>query len=267
MDLEEVIFMDEQMTIQEFSKRTGISKSAIRYYETKGLLQSVGRTASGYRMYKKSQIEEIKLISSLRFAEIPIKDIQMYVTETDEDKKEKWQKKWIEMIRNRMDLLNIGLRYLESNSLPEQIYLLEKESDNIIWFFAESKVGRFRDHFIQRKKEMEKLDIPIKSYYLKYLSGLDVIKAQIGFGVPADIPLNNLPENASLEYMPSCICIAMPFNLPIAEIQNGYQKLINYANEQKWIPTNSILEWYRGKNLTDLDLIMPVTQIIRRNDE
>jgi len=59
----------------------------------------------------------------------------------------------------------------------------------------------------------------------------------------------------------------MPFNLPIAEIQNGYQKLIIYANEQKWIPTNSILEWYRGKNLTDLDLIMPVTQIIRRNDE
>jgi len=61
--------------------------------------------------------------------------------------------------------------------------------------------------------------------------------------------------------MDSGIYIAMSFNGPITKIQSGYRKLMNYAIEHEWAPTGSILEWYRGHNFTDLDLIMPVTQI------
>ena len=253
------------MTIQEFSERTGISKSAIRFYESKNLLQPVGRNASGYRTYKKEQIEEVKLISSLRLAEIPIKDIQQYINEKNESIKKQWQKNWIQMIKNRMDILNTSLKFLQSDSLPEHIYLIEKEEEKVIWFLAQSEVGKFKNHFIERHKELESLNIPIKNYYLKYVSGDDIVKAQIGFGIPTDSQFNKLPENAFLEYIPSCICAAMSFHDPITEIQTGYQKLNNYANEHKWIPTNSIIEWYRGNDFTDVNLIMPVTEIIRRD--
>jgi effector-binding domain-containing protein len=64
--------------------------------------------------------------------------------------------------------------------------------------------------------------------------------------------------------MPSCICIALSFDAPLAEIPNGYRKLLNYANEHQWVPTGSILEWYRGEHLTNLDLLLPVTQIAER---
>ena len=39
------------MKIGELAKRTGLSPSAIRFYESKGLLKSVARQSNGYRDY------------------------------------------------------------------------------------------------------------------------------------------------------------------------------------------------------------------------
>lgn len=61
------------MNIQDFSDRTGISKSALRYYEQKNLLFPRDRSANGYRVYSEDQIATVKLISSLRLVDIPIR--------------------------------------------------------------------------------------------------------------------------------------------------------------------------------------------------
>ncbi|WP_313800039.1 MerR family transcriptional regulator [Cytobacillus sp.] len=253
--------MSKLMTIQEFSVRTGISKSALRYYESKNLLRPAGRDSSGYRVYSENQVAIIKLISSLRLADVPIKDIQAYLKEKDKNRRKNMMDHWMEMIRKRLDILKVSLRYLESDSIEDQMYLIEKADENIIWFSAESETGKFSEHFIKRGKELEKLNIPIKSGYLKYLSGKDLIKAHIGFGVPFGIQTGGLSEVESVELLPSSIYIAFSFNEPISEIQNGYWKLINYAKDHKWIPTGSILEWYRGDDFSELDLLMPVTKL------
>lgn len=39
------------MKIGELAKRTGLAPSTIRFYESKGLLKSVGRQSNGYREY------------------------------------------------------------------------------------------------------------------------------------------------------------------------------------------------------------------------
>lgn len=39
------------MKIGELAKRTGLATSTIRFYESKGLLKSVGRLSNGYREY------------------------------------------------------------------------------------------------------------------------------------------------------------------------------------------------------------------------
>jgi len=253
------------MTIKDFAERTGISKSALRYYESQNLLRSVSRDTSGYRVYSEDQVEVAKLISSLRLADVPIKNIQAYLEESDDITRQKMMDNWIQMIKGRLDILNVSLRYLESDHKSENIYLLEKSAENIIWFLAESEVGEFREIVIKKSKELEKFNTPIKSCYFKYLSGKDLIKAQIGFGIP-DIQLNKLTEFEWIEHMPSCICIAMSFNDPITKIQDGYRKLINYANENNWVPTGAILEWYRGDDFTNIDLLLPVTQFGKRGE-
>ncbi|MEB2299379.1 MerR family transcriptional regulator [Lysinibacillus xylanilyticus] len=76
--------MKKYMTIQEFSERTGIAKSALRFYETKKLLLSEERSSNGYRVYADSQIATVKLISTLRLADVSIQEIQNYLHEQDE---------------------------------------------------------------------------------------------------------------------------------------------------------------------------------------
>lgn len=258
--------MSEFLTIQAFSERTGISKSALRYYEAKKLLRSVGRSASGYRFYSDEQIPLVKLISSLRIADVPIKDIRLYLEEKDTIKQRLMMEKWIEMIKKRQQILSVSLRFLESDNSDSQVYLLEKDREKIVWFSAESEVGNFGDYVMKWKKDLKNINIHSKSCYLKYVSGTDLIKVQIGFEIPLDTHINKLIEYEKVEYMAPCICIAISFSEPITKIQEGYQQLIAYANENKWIPTGPILEWYRGDSLRDLDLILPVTQIGNRKD-
>ena len=77
-----MINLTELMNIQDFSERTGISKSTLRYYEQKNLLIPSERSANGYRVYSNDQIATVKFISSLRLADIPIKDIKVYLDGT-----------------------------------------------------------------------------------------------------------------------------------------------------------------------------------------
>ena len=52
------------MNIKAFETVTGVPRTTIRFYETKGLLAPEHRGASGYRVYSKSQIERVKMIKT-----------------------------------------------------------------------------------------------------------------------------------------------------------------------------------------------------------
>ncbi|MBY6269193.1 MerR family transcriptional regulator [Parageobacillus thermoglucosidasius] len=251
--------MSEFMTIQTFSKRTGISKSALRYYESENLLHPI-RSENGYRLYSEDQIATVKLISSLRLAGVSIKDIQMYL-QANEVVRQQMIRNWIKNLKEKHQLINVSLRFLESYQENGQVYLLERDFEKIVWFIAESNLGKFGNHFRQRKRELERLNIPINNGYLRYLSGRESIKAQIGFGVSDDVEIAGLSEIDCIEIMPACLCIALPYISPMTEIQKGYAQLMNYAMEHEFIPAGPIIEWYRGEYFEDLDLLMPVTRI------
>lgn len=249
------------MTIQDFSDRTGMSKSTLRYYESKNLLLPVERSLNGYRVYSANQVETVKLISTLRLADVPINEIQKFLNEGDEEARQEMMEEWVQNIKKKRELLDVSLRYLESNSIGDQIYLIDKIEEKIIWFVAQSTTGKFGEHFMKRANELKRLNIQINSYYFNYLSGQDLIKARIGFGISSDAQINCLSEIDFIEHMPSCICVALPFKEPMSTIKDGYQKLLQYALDHRCVPTRSILEWYRGEDFKDLDLLLPVTQI------
>lgn len=254
------------MTIQDFSKRTGISKSALRYYESKNLLRAT-RSENGYRLYTADQIPVVKLISSLRLAGVKIKDIQAYLEEEDEQTKSEMLADWKKSIREQLDILKVGLRYLESYSQTEEIYLIEKEEENVIWFTAEADVGMFKSKFVEKGMQLKNLNIPIHNCYFVYLSGEGRIKGKLGFGVPFAIPEHQLPQGFSVEKMPPNIYIASPHRGPYTDIPTGYAKLLDYASEHQWIPTGPVLEWYRGDDFNTLDLLMPVMRLKNKGDQ
>lgn len=64
-----------QYSITEASRKTGISPSAIRFYEEKGLLLPIGRKASGVRYFSDDDIERLTFITELKAAGLSIADI------------------------------------------------------------------------------------------------------------------------------------------------------------------------------------------------
>jgi Cd(II)/Pb(II)-responsive transcriptional regulator len=54
------------MRIGELSSATGVDVETIRYYEREGLLRQPERTASRYRSYQSSDVDELKFIRHCR---------------------------------------------------------------------------------------------------------------------------------------------------------------------------------------------------------
>jgi MerR family redox-sensitive transcriptional activator SoxR len=53
--------MDTLLTMQEISRRSGVAASALRFYETRGLITSV-RSGAGHRRFPRSELRRIAFI-------------------------------------------------------------------------------------------------------------------------------------------------------------------------------------------------------------
>src|SRR4051812_3938272 len=53
--------MDSVLTIGEFARRSGVASSALRFYETRGLIASV-RAGSGHRRYPRAALRRVAFV-------------------------------------------------------------------------------------------------------------------------------------------------------------------------------------------------------------
>ncbi|HEX8393819.1 MAG TPA: MerR family transcriptional regulator [Longimicrobium sp.] len=70
--------MDAQLTVQQAAEATGLSAHTLRYYERIGLVQPVGRAASGHRRYTQQDLAWIGFLNCLRATGMPIARMQEY---------------------------------------------------------------------------------------------------------------------------------------------------------------------------------------------
>ena len=71
--------MQQTLRIGEAADQSGLATSAIRYYESLGLLPEPGRSTSGYREYDAEEVELLRFVARLRTLEFPLTDIQEIV--------------------------------------------------------------------------------------------------------------------------------------------------------------------------------------------
>lgn len=64
------------MKIGELAKQTGINASAIRFYESKGLLKSIPRKSNGYREYPEEAVLLLTIINNAQQAGFSLDEIQ-----------------------------------------------------------------------------------------------------------------------------------------------------------------------------------------------
>lgn len=68
------------MLIGEVARSVGLETSAIRYYETHGIVPEPERTPAGYRDYDKSDVDLLRFVRRLRSLELPLDDVREIVT-------------------------------------------------------------------------------------------------------------------------------------------------------------------------------------------
>ncbi len=67
------------LTIQDVSRRSGLSEPTLRYYEEVGLIGPVARDASsGHRRYREQDLDTLQALACLRAMGVGIEDMRTY---------------------------------------------------------------------------------------------------------------------------------------------------------------------------------------------
>jgi DNA-binding transcriptional MerR regulator len=68
---------ESTLTIGELAKRGNVATSLLRYYEKEGLLEPVGRTAAGYRLYSPESLRHLRFIRKAQRYGFSLNDIKL----------------------------------------------------------------------------------------------------------------------------------------------------------------------------------------------
>ena len=126
-------------SIQEVSKKTGLSAHTLRYYEKEGLISGVERSRGGFRQYSDEDLERLGLICCLKNTGMSIQEIARFVQLTHEGD---------HTLEERVELLR-SHRELVLSRMAE----MQKHLDKVTWklnFFSE-KLRAYQDAQAEKK--------------------------------------------------------------------------------------------------------------------
>ena len=113
-------------SIQEVSKKTGLTAHTLRYYEKEGLISGVERTQGGFRQYTDEDLERLGLICCLKNTGMSIQEIARFVQLTHEGD---------HTLEERVELLRA-----HRERVLEKMAEMQKHLDKVTWklnFFTE----------------------------------------------------------------------------------------------------------------------------------
>lgn len=129
-------------TIQDVSKKTGLSAHTLRYYEKEGLITGVERSQGGFRQYTDEDLEALGLICCLKNTGMSLQEIAKFVELTHRGE---------DTLKERVELLRVHRENVIQRMAEMQRYL-----DKVTWklnFFTQ-KLNAYE----ARKAEEEKAE-------------------------------------------------------------------------------------------------------------
>ncbi|WP_426751467.1 MerR family transcriptional regulator [Myxococcus sp. Y35] len=193
------------LTISQFADRCGLSPSALRFYERRGLLVPSARRENGYRAYAPGQVAEARFISSLRAAGISLSAIREFLRQ-DSRAREQLLTVWRQDLSARLLSLQLAdqyLRGLEASSGPRVHLEHWNEPSVLVWspVSAPPVPLAFRAAVPMRKKELERRGIPVlTSGYVRTLDIQDgQLRGEVGFRIK---PRRRLPPGTRRQDVP-----------------------------------------------------------------
>ena len=170
------MFSNNYFTISDFAKLMGISRQTLIYYDRIGLFKPIKTLSNKYRLYSRSQINVISLISILSEMGVPLKEIWVIVDQISPDTaievlkkqqnktQEKLRKLRIleEMISLRIEQITLGKEVLEKTAPPFSVIEIKKDIPLYLGENINSTWSDISDDFIiDFYSKCEQLNLPL----------------------------------------------------------------------------------------------------------
>ena len=124
-------------SIQDVSKKTGLSTHTLRYYEKEGLISGVERSQGGFRQYTDEDLERLGLICCLKNTGMSIQEIARFVQLTHEG--DHTLKGRVQMLKEHRELVIARMEEMQ------------KHLDKVTW-----KINFFSEKLRAYEAEVEK---------------------------------------------------------------------------------------------------------------
>lgn len=115
--------MAKSMTVGQLARQTGLSRSALLYYDRLGLVRPTARSSGDYRLYGESDVERVRQVCLYRQMGVPLKQIAVLLDHRQSDRRE-------QILRKQLESLSVQITALQDMQrqilrLLEQITSLE----------------------------------------------------------------------------------------------------------------------------------------------
>lgn len=163
------MFSDHFFTISDFAKLMGLSRQTLIYYDHIGLFRPAKTLENGYRLYARSQINAISLISMLGEIGVPLREIREIVSDISPD--------------TALEILQ-----KQQREVQEKLHRLQTLSDMIDLRMAQITLG----------KEVSDAPEPTFSFF--------TVEEDIPLylGKPVNAPMNDIADEFIIDFYAEC---------------------------------------------------------------
>jgi DNA-binding transcriptional MerR regulator len=118
------------LTVSQLARRCGLSRSALLYYESIGLMSPAARSHSNYRRYSEKDLQRLEQICAYRDAGLKLEDIREILDRPEDDASSVLKRRLIELngeietLRNHQRAI---LKLLKSYEFNERTDMNTKE--------------------------------------------------------------------------------------------------------------------------------------------
>lgn len=153
-------------TIGKLAKKFGISRSAILYYDSEGLLKPDQRLPNGYRLYSEKSSEKLKIILQHRSAGISLSEIKKIVSEAGQGDIQSILLKRLNEINNEIFSLKTQQEVIiKLSKINISDYISENSNKSISAILK--KAGIKFDNFMEWHRNFEKNSPELHSLFMK----------------------------------------------------------------------------------------------------
>jgi DNA-binding transcriptional MerR regulator len=204
------------MGIADFAERVGLAPSAVRFYESKGILLPAKRLENGYRCYSEEQVGRAKLINSLRQSGIVLSDIRRFM-EAGEDVRVRMLECWRKEAEARLLSIRIANQYLNGFRQDAGSLHLTRWDEPVTMimqtFTLDKPLQSYTDALEMAAENLRASNLRTQGAgFVRIIESLKhVITIEVGFAVAASAGrrTKSLPQGAHVEVIPPTLFVTV----------------------------------------------------------